>query len=150
MHFKRILFPTDLEEGSAKTVSYAADLAKKYGARLYLIHVIHEVTKSSGMYVPHATFDELYKNMEIEAAKEIKSIYIEELRGFKDVSYTVKRGIPYEEIIRFAEENNIDLIVMGTHGRKGLDRILFGSTCDKVSKSGVCPVLVIPPEKSET
>ncbi|NOY39037.1 MAG: universal stress protein [Nitrospirae bacterium] len=143
MEIKKILFPTDFMEGTAQAIPYAVDLAKKYGARLYIIHVIHEVTRATGLYVPHIAVDELYKSMEVEAEKEITRVYLEELRGFEDVEYRVLKGIPYEEIINFAETNAMDMIVMGTHGRKGLDRLFFGSTAEKVVKGAHCPVLTV-------
>ncbi len=143
MEIKKILFPTDFMEGTAQAIPYAVDLAKKYGARLYIIHVIHEVTRATGLYVPHITVDELYKSMQAEAEKEITRVYLEELRGFGDVEYKVLTGIPYEEIINFAEKNAMDMIVMGTHGRKGLDRLFFGSTAEKVVKGAHCPVLTV-------
>jgi len=143
MEIKKILFPTDFMEGTAQAVPYAVDLAKKYGARLYIIHVIHEITIATGLYVPHVTVDELYRTMEAEAEKEITRVYLEELRGFGDVEYAVLRGISYEEIINYAEEKAIDMIVMGTHGRKGLDKLFFGSTAEKVVKGAPCPVLTV-------
>ncbi|GBE01904.1 hypothetical protein BMS3Bbin06_02346 [bacterium BMS3Bbin06] len=143
MEIKKILFPTDFMEGTAQAIPYAVDLAKKYGAKLYIFHVIFEVTRASGLYVPHVTLDDLYKNMKTEAEKEIKKVYIEELRGFEDVEYVVVKGVPYEEIINFAEDKGIDLIVIGTHGRKGLDRLFFGSTAEKVIKQAQCPVMTV-------
>jgi nucleotide-binding universal stress UspA family protein len=126
MEIRKILFPTDFLEGTADAVPYAVDLAKKYNARLYILHVIYEVTKATGLYVPHITLDELYSSMEEEAAKEIEKAYREELRGFEAVEHIIKKGIPYEEIINFASDEGIDLIVIGTHGRKGLDKLFFG------------------------
>ncbi|GBE37109.1 stress response protein NhaX [bacterium BMS3Bbin07] len=143
MEIKKILFPTDFMEGTVQAIPYAVDLAKKYGARLYIIHVIHEVTRATGLYVPHIAVDELYKSMQAEAEKEITRVYLEELRGFGDVEYKVLTGIPYEEIINFAENNAMNMIVMGTHGRKGLDRLFFGSTAEKVVKGAHCPVLTV-------
>ncbi len=143
MEIKRILFPTDFMEGSKEAIPYAVDLAKKYGARLYLIHVIHDVTRATGLYVPHVAVDELFKGMFQEAEKQIKKEYLEELRGFEDIQYDILRGIPYEEITKYAEENDIDLIVIATHGRKGLDRLFFGSTAEKVVKHARCPVLTV-------
>jgi nucleotide-binding universal stress UspA family protein len=143
MEIKKILFPTDFMEDSAKAVEYSVDLAKKYDAQLFIVHVIYEVTKASGLYVPHVTLDEVYKKMEDEANKEIKRAYIEALRGFQNVEFRVFKGIPYEEIIKFADENDMDIIVIGTHGRKGLDRLFFGSTAEKVVKNAHCPVLTV-------
>lgn len=148
MEIKKILFPTDFEEGSAHAVPFAVDLAMKYSAELYIFHVVHEVTDSTGLYVPHATLDDLYDNMEKEDNKEIRRTYLEEVRGLKDVNYTVTRGIPHEEITGFAEKNGIDLIVMSTHCRKGLEKVFFGSTAEKVVKKTPCPVFLAPPERS--
>jgi len=143
MEIKKILFPTDFLEGSSDALPYAIDLAKRYGAKLYILHVIQDVTQATGWYVPHVSVEELYKDMEESARKELDRIFAEELRGFKNYENLIIRGTPANEILHFCEENNIDLIVMGTHGRKGLDRLIFGSTAEKVVKSARCPVLTV-------
>jgi universal stress protein A len=68
---------------------------------------------------------------------------VEELRGIKDIERIVVKGRPYEKILKFAGENKADLIVIGTHGRKGLDRVIFGSTAEKVVRDAPCPVLSV-------
>ncbi|GBD98869.1 putative universal stress protein [bacterium BMS3Abin07] len=141
MEIKTVLCPTDFMEGSQEAVKYAVDIAKKYEAKLILLHVIHDLKKVTGWYVPHITMDELYKDIESGAMKELDKIFAEELRGFDNTERKILKGIPYVEIIRFAEDNKIDLIVMGTHGRKGLDRMIFGSTAEHVVKNAGCPVL---------
>lgn len=143
MNIKRILFPTDFSEGSAHALPYAVDMAKHYGARLYIIHVIYDIAKTTGWYVPHVSMDEVYRDMEQAAKKELDKCWIEEIKGFKDIERSVVTGVPYEEIIKFVNENKIDLIVMGTHGRKGIDRILFGSTAAQVVRNAPCPVLTV-------
>lgn len=143
MEMKSILCPTDFLAGSKEAVRYAVDIAKKYGAKVCLLHVIHDLEKVTGWYVPHITVDELYKDIELGAKKELDKIFAEELRGFTDVEQRILKGIPYAEIIKFADENNVDLIVIGTHGRKGLDRIIFGSTAEQVVKNARCPVLTV-------
>lgn len=143
MNIKRILFPTDFSEGSAHALPYAVDMAKHYGARLYIIHVIYDIAKTTGWYVPHVSMDEVYRDMEQAAKKELDKCWIEEMKGFKDIERSVVTGVPYEEIIKFVNENKIDLIVMGTHGRKGIDRILFGSTAAQVVRNAPCPVLTV-------
>ena len=143
MEIKRILFATDFSEGSSNSLPYAVDIAKKYGAKLYFVHVVYDVAKTSGWYVPHASLDEVYKDMEKNAKVQLEKSVIEEMRGNKDVEYSVLKGVPYEEISRFAEETKIDLIVIGTQGRKGLDRMLFGSTAEQVVRHAPCPVLTV-------
>ncbi len=132
MEIKKILYATDFSEGSLNSLPYAVDLSKRYGAKLYLIHVIYDVVKTSGWYVPHVSLDEMYNDMKRDARTQLEKSFIEEMRGFKDIEHVVLTGIPYQEISRFAEENKIDLIVIGTHGRTGLDRVLFGSTAEQV------------------
>ncbi len=140
---KRILFPTDFSEGALHALPYAVDLAKTSSARLYLLHVIYDVATASGLYVPHVSFDDIYKDLGKSAQKELEKFGYEERKDLKDVEYTVLRGIPYDEILKFAQEKNIDIIVIGTHGRKGLDRFLFGSTAEKVVRYAPCPVLTV-------
>ena len=143
MEIKKILFAADFSEGSSSSLPYAVDFAKRYCAKLYLVHVIYDIAKTSGSYVPHVSLDELYKEMETNAKAALEKCFTEEMRDFKDVEHVVLKGTPYEEISRFAEENKIDLIVIGTHGRKGLDRMLFGSTAEQVVRHAPCPVLTV-------
>ncbi|MCI0469182.1 MAG: universal stress protein, partial [Nitrospirae bacterium] len=72
MRFQKILFPTDFSEGSASALKYAADMARTYGARLYLLHVIYDIASASGLHVPHISVDDMYKEFESEAKKEIE------------------------------------------------------------------------------
>ena len=143
MEIKKILFPTDFSEGSLNAFPYAVDLARTYGARLYMFHAIYDVVTASGWYVPHISFDEMYKDVESSARKELERFGLEEKRKLKDVEHIIVKGVPYEEILKFAKENSIDLIVIGTHGRKGLDRALFGSTAERVVRNSTCPVLTV-------
>lgn len=143
MEIKSILFPTDFSEGSAQALNYAVDLANRYGAKLYLVHVIYDIAKGSGWYVPHISMDQMYKDIEEGAKKELERFGNQELGGLKNVERIVIKGVPHEEIINFAKNNKIDLIVIGTHGRKGLDRILFGSTAAQVVRFAPCPVLTV-------
>lgn len=143
MKVERILFPTDFSEGSFHALPYAADFAKTYNAKLYILHIVYDVTQATASHVPHVSADELYKEMNEWAMKEIDSCCIEEIRGLPDVEKAVVKGIPYEEIIKFAADSEIDMIVMGTYGRKGFERFIFGSTVEKVVRKAPCPVLTV-------
>jgi nucleotide-binding universal stress UspA family protein len=143
MEIKKILFATDFSEGSSHALPYAVDMAGHYGAKLCLIHVIFDVAKTAGWYVPHISIDEIYQDMEKSAGAELEKSFVEEMRGLKDVERVVMKGIPYEEITKFAMDNKIDLIVLGTHGRRGIDRVLFGSTAEQVVRNAPCPVLSV-------
>ncbi len=143
MEIKRILFPTDFSEGALNALPYAIDLAKSYGAKLHLLHVVYDIATASGLHVPHVSVDEMYKELDASAQKELEKFGATAKKDIKDVEYTVIRGIPYEEILKFAKEKNIDLIIIGTHGRKGFDRVLFGSTAERVVRNASCPVLTV-------
>lgn len=143
MKIDRILFATDFSEGSDHALPYAVDMARQYGAKLYFVHVIFDVAKTAGWYVPHVSIDEIYRDMEQSARSELEKIYIDEMRGFSNIEYKVLKGIPYEEVCKLAAEQKVDLIVLGTHGRRGIDRMLFGSTAEQVVRNAPCPVLSV-------
>ena len=143
MTIKKILFPTDFSEGALNALPFAVNMAKCYGAKLHMLHVIYDVATASGLYVPHISFDALYKELEATANKELEMFGLEVRKDLKDIEFSLLRGVPYEEIIKFAKDNNFDLIVIGTHGRKGLDRVLFGSTAERVVRNASCPVLTV-------
>jgi nucleotide-binding universal stress UspA family protein len=144
MKVENILFPTDFSEGSFHALPYAVDLTKHYNARLYILHVIYDVAEATTIsHIPHISVDELYKEMREWAENEIENCCIEEIRGLPDVKKVVLKGKPYEEIVRFATEKKIDMIVMGTYGREGLERFIFGSTAERVVRRAPCPVMTV-------
>jgi nucleotide-binding universal stress UspA family protein len=143
MDIKNILFSTDFSEGSSLGLRYAVDMTKSYQAKLYLVHVIYDIAKATGWYIPQVSTEKLYRDIEEGAQKELDQYGLEELSGIGKVERHILKGVPYEEIVRFADENKIDLIIMGTHGRKGIDRVLFGSTASQVVRYAPCPVLTV-------
>src|SRR4030042_7095441 len=76
MEIKSILFPTDFSEGSSQALQYAVDMAKRYGAKLYLLHVIYDMAKAAG-YVPHISMDAMYKDIDQGAKKELGRFGVE-------------------------------------------------------------------------
>lgn len=151
MKVERILFPTDFSEGALHALSYAVDLAKHYHARLYIIHVIYDLTRATGMHVPHISQDDMYKELNAWATNELEKCCVEETRGFSDIEKVIVKGIPYEEILKCASDNKIDMIVIGTQGRSGLERVIFGSTAERVVRKAPCPVMTVRvPEHRKT
>jgi len=143
MKIERILFPTDFSEGAAHALSYAVDLAKHYNARLYILHVIYDIKRAAGLNIPHISSDELYAGLNDLATKELEKSCIEETRELSDVKKVVVQGIPYEEIIGFVKKEKIDMVVIGTYGRSGLDRFIFGSTAERVVRRAPCAVVTV-------
>jgi len=143
MKVERILFPTDFSEGALHALSYAVDLAKHYNAKLYVVHVIYDLAKATGMHVPHVSHEEMYKELNKWAETEMDKCCLEELRGFQNLEKAVLKGIPYEEILKFSSDNKIDIIVIGTIGRSGLERFIFGSTAERVVRRAPCAVMTV-------
>lgn len=143
MKINKILLPTDFSDESLYALSYAVDLAKIFNAKLYLFHVIYDIEKASNLHIPHPSITELYKDLENHALRNLNSFGIDIREDLKDVESVVKRGIPYEEIIKFAKDNDIDLIIIGTLPRSGVERFFVGSTTQRVIRNAPCPVLVV-------
>lgn len=141
--FKKILFPTDFSEGSAAVAPYAADLASKYGSKVYVLHVIYDVVKASGWFVPSVDLEAFYAEMRASSEEELGRFVSEKLGGLAGVERVLRTGMPFEEIVGFVRREGVDLVVMGTHGRSGIDRVLFGSTAARVVRSAPCPVLTV-------
>jgi len=124
-------------------LKYAVEFTNRYGAKLYVLHVIYDVAKASGWYVPHVSMDAIYKDIQEGARKELDNFGVNELGGLKNIERIVQTGVPYQEIMSCAVKNKIDMIIIGTHGRTGIDRILFGSTAAQVVRNAPCPVLTV-------
>lgn len=147
MSFKKILCPTDFSEYSEKALSYAKTLAKTFNSKLYLMHIIYEPAEFTGFYVPHISFDKIRTEIKSGAQKLMDEFVGKNLKDFTNYEVIVLIGDPAYEIVKFAEEKEIDLIVIGSQGKKGLEKFVFGSTAEKVVKRSSCPVMCIKPDR---
>jgi nucleotide-binding universal stress UspA family protein len=141
--FEKILFATDFSEGSDYAFDYAYSLAKKFDARLILVHVINEPVDLRGFYVPHISFEQLEKEIEAGAEQMMEKFCRTRIVDFTNYESVVVTGIPYEEVLKRAADENVSLIVLGTHGRSGIDHLLFGSTAERVVRKAACPVMTV-------
>ena len=146
---KKILLPTDFSEGAEAVLSYVLSLAKKYDAHIDILHVIHEFGDMTDFYVPHISYDVMEKEMEEAARKNMENFCRENVEGKAGFKIHTRKGPPFLEIINAARELDSDLIVMGTHGRTGIDHILFGSTAEKVVRKSPIPVMTVRAEGKE-
>ena len=143
MQIKTILFPTDFSNGARAAMDHAISLAKDYQAKLILLYVIQDISIAE-WYIPSTiSAGELIEDMQKSAWQEMDKWIDEVSKQVKDVEKMVVRGVPFVEIIQTAKERNADLIVIGTHGRTGIDHMLFGSTAEKVVRKAACPVLTV-------
>jgi nucleotide-binding universal stress UspA family protein len=141
--FDKILFATDFSENSEHAFDYALTLAREFNSRLTIIHVINEPVDLRGFYVPHISFEKLEKEIEEGAEKMMQKFCRTRAKDFTNYETLIVAGIPYEEILRKATEQESSLIVLGTQGRKGIDHFLFGSTAERVVRNAKCPVMTV-------
>jgi universal stress protein A len=146
--FKKILCPIDFSEFTDEILEYALDITKKYGAELHLIHIIPNLnyfTPYESFFTPENIIV-VEKNMEDEVNKDFDAI-------IKKIDIPVKKvirtGAAFVEIIDYVKTESIDLIIMGTHGRTGLEHILIGSVAERVIRKAPCPVLTVRPKSRQ-
>ena len=144
MEVKKILVPVDFSENSRKILEAAKYFSGVCQAQLNVVFVVQSFDDYSGFFVPHMPMAKFEEEMMQGAEKKMETFLEEQ----KDVEAKVLIGDVAEEIIRHAEDNKMDLIIMGTHGYKGLEKVMFGSVAEKVVRSSPCPVLTINPYKN--
>jgi nucleotide-binding universal stress UspA family protein len=143
----RILVPTDLSEFSKHAMRYGCEFANRFDAELHLLNIVQDVVAmvpEPGMAFPAP--GEYLQELQQASTKALAELPDPTwLRGVNVVRH-VRIGTPFLEIVRYAKETGIDLIVIGTHGRSGLAHVLLGSTAEKVVRKAHCPVLTVRPE----
>ena len=141
--FEKILLATDFSDYSEVACEYALSLARTFNSSILVLHVINEPVDLRGFYVPHISFEQLEKEIETSADQMLERFCREHLQESSSYRTMTVSGVPYEEIIRVATEQESSLIVIGTHGRTGLDHLIFGSTAERVVRGAPCPVMTI-------
>lgn len=153
MKIRSILLPTDFSECGNFALSYAASLARTFEASIICLNVIEPLVPTvgySGMTEPLPIAD-ITEQLEDSAERELpKLAECDDCEGL-NVEEMVVHGDAAAEIVRVGKEREVDLIVIASHGRTGLGRILFGSTAEAVVRHAHCPVLVVkPPQEDES
>ena len=141
--FDRILVPIDFSPHSDEAIRYAADLSRRYGAPVTLCHVYHPVAyplpEGFVLFSPEQLTGLLSEFRDLLAKAKLQA----ESVGALAVGTALLQGVVYDEVVRFADAEGFDLIVMGTHGRTGLKHALLGSVTEKVVRTAHCPVLTV-------
>jgi nucleotide-binding universal stress UspA family protein len=141
MTTQHFLVPMDFSAHADHALDYAIALAEKLQARLTLLHVIQQIHMGVGdvaTALPYAYIQDIEAGVQVEMEKHLKRVEAAKLEG--DIA--IVHGVPFQCIIDLAQEKNVDLIVMGTHGRTGLQHVLLGSVAEKIVRLAPCPVLV--------
>lgn len=142
--YRSILFPTDGSRQAKRALEHAIDLAGTYDATLHIISVVDTRVGAD------ASFVDVYASLEDSAQRWVsEALDAAEAAGLDDIEGETVQGPPHEGILEFADDRDVDLIVMGTHGRSGLDRYLLGSVTEKVVRLADVPVLTVRVSEEE-
>ncbi|MCD1294929.1 universal stress protein [Methanocella sp. CWC-04] len=145
--FNKILIATDGSKRTQKAVEKGLAIARIHKSKVYAVYVVDTVTFTS---IPmDVTWENMYQLLKEEGEEAVR--LVKEMAGVDiDIESHVLEGNPALEICKFSRDNDVDLIVLGTLGKSGIDRLLLGSVAEKVVRIAPCPVMVIKSEVSET
>jgi nucleotide-binding universal stress UspA family protein len=146
--YQNVLFCTDFSEEAEMAFHHAMDFAQRYDAGLHILHVLHSGHKYwryvVDEYVPPGETEVIAdEELMSRAESDLKGRYEGRTGSCKKLTLAVRIGVPFVEIVRYARENNIDLIVMGAAGSSELDKQSFGSTVENVARRAHCHVVAI-------
>ena len=148
IQLNKILVPTDFSDFAKPAVEYACAIAARFGSELHLLHVVPD----PAMLVPEAaafsveSMQAQAQSMAKDATAQLQKLPCDGWDNGKPIVREVRIGTAFLEIIEYAKEQDVDLIVIGTHGRSALMHILMGSVAERVVRKAPCPVLTVKPE----
>jgi len=140
---RNILYSTDFSESTLAAAEYALTLAKLTGAKLHVLHVVGELADARRSMVPPSALVQLEKEVEIHAVKAMEAFCRSHFVDKVPFETHVVHGIPFKEILTQAEALAADLIVLGTHGRTGIEHVIVGSTAERVVRRSQRAVLTV-------
>ncbi len=144
---RTILYATDFSASSVPAGEYALTLARMAGARLHVLHVIGELADNRRNMIQPEAFDLFEKEVERLAVKEMDAFCARHFPDGENLSSEIVVGVPFQEILRRAGSLPADMVVLGTHGRTGLEHVLVGSTAERVMRRSAIPVLTVRSEE---
>lgn len=143
--FKKILFPVDFSDPGRKIIPYVTTMADKFGAEIHLLFVSSTLDHFKSIYVPHPSIHSFEKEVYEGAERKMDEYAEDYFDPQKPPVKAIRIGEASDEIIKYIEENGIDLAIVGTHARKGLERIIYGSVARSVFERSKIPVMIINP-----
>ncbi|MBI5476202.1 MAG: universal stress protein [Ignavibacteriales bacterium] len=140
---KKILVPIDFSDYSKNALKYAVQFAKQFDAKIYLIYVVEPMIYPADFSMGQVAIPSTDIDLHSRAEEELRKLSKDFINGSLQVEILIKTGKPFVEIIETASANDIDLIIIATHGHTGVEHLLFGSTAEKVVRKAPCPVLTL-------
>ncbi len=142
---KTIVCAVDFSEISQEVAEFTKMMAMRHEAKVHVVYIAPTLTQYVGFHVPPASIDSFVGEITTGAEKTMQQFLSENFAGCQSEGQVLS-GHAADEILAYAKKTHADLVIMGTHGRKGFDRFLFGSVAERVVKGSLCPVLTIRPQ----
>lgn len=146
---RSILVPIDFSIHSKNALKYAVPMAKQFRASVHLVYVVEPTVYPADLGFGQVVLPGVEEELREKGGEELQALIQREMGKGVPASWTVRTGNPHQEILREAEEKNVDLIVVATHGHSGVEHMLFGSTADRIVRHARCPVLTVRPQEEQ-
>ena len=144
MAIRRILYPSDFSPASRPAFKRGVELARALRSQLLIVHVMGPLPTIGEGYITPETVERLLQSQRLLAQRQLRALVTRaKAAGVRASGLLVETGMPHEQIVRVARRKRADMIVMGTHGRSGLTRLLLGSVAARVIATAKCPVLTV-------
>ena len=140
---KRILVPIDFSESSKNALRYAISFSKQFNAELILVYVVEPAIYPADFSFGQIGIPNIENELRERGNRELQRLVEEQIAKMVPARTIVRTGKPFLEIIIIANEEDVDLIIIATHGHTGVEHLLFGSTTEKVVRKAPCPVLIV-------
>lgn len=142
---RHILVPIDFSAYSKNALRYAVPMAEQYGAMLHLVYVIEPTIYPPDLGFGQIVLPSVEEELRSKSKAQLENLIADEIGSRVKAEAVVRTGKPHQEILREADEKDIDLIIVATHGHTGVEQILFGSTAMRIVRLAKCPVLTVRP-----
>ncbi len=146
---KKILVPQDFSDYSLHALKYAITFAGLFNSELIVVHVVEPIVYPADFSFGQVSIPAMEEEIRKHSEEQLNELVAKEIPGNIKATSVIRVGKPFIEIVDVAKSENADLIVISSHGRTGMDHVLFGSTADKVVRKAPCPVLTVRPHEHE-
>jgi nucleotide-binding universal stress UspA family protein len=149
VNLKKILVPQDFSEYSLHALKYAVTFADLFKAELLVLHIVEPIVYPADFSFGQVSIPAMEEEIRKHSEEQLNELVEKEIPAGIKATPLIRVGKPFIEIVEVAKGENADLIVISSHGRTGMDHVLFGSTADKVVRKAPCPVLTVRPHEHE-
>ena len=141
---KKIMVPVDFTSHTEKLVKYALQVGQAMAADIIFVHIV-ESFSGYEMLLVHPSFEKMSADLKARADELMANLVEDHRTGYESISGEVMIGDVVDKLVEYAEKEDVDMIIAGTHGTKGLEKVLMGSVAAKLTQKAPCPILIVNP-----